>query len=109
MPTRRSGPSCVLDSKADVNSRNAFLFPRTRLTGTTSPSVIVRIGLLWRSSPAQTRPRPTPPRRPPDWAAPEQVLDRVEGEEQPRAAAVKLAELVDLFVRRPALEPPLDR
>ena len=102
MPTRRLGRSRVLAANADANSWNAFRLPRTRFTGSTSPSSIERIGLMFSSSPANAA-------RAADAAAAREVLERVDGEEQPALAAVALDELVDLLVGRAALEPALDR
>ena len=52
IPTFSVGPSQLPDSNPCSNSRNALCAPRTRLSGTTSPSSIPRIGLMFSSVPA---------------------------------------------------------
>ena len=76
--------------------------PRTRLSGTTSPS-------LDRQDRLHVEQRAGERRGAADPAAAGEVVERVDREEQPVLAPVALDERVDLLVGRAALEPPLDR
>ncbi len=61
MPTFRFGESVVVSSNSSRNSANAFALPRTRFSGTTSPSRIVRIGFTFSRLPASAAARPMRP------------------------------------------------
>ena len=85
-----------------ANSCTAFWFPRTRFTGSTSPSSIARIGLMFRRLPANAAALPI---RPPFCRN-----SSVSTVKRRFAPLVEVGdEFVDLLVGRPALESPLDR
>ena len=63
MPIFSRGESVVVSSNIVRNSANAFALPRTRFSGTTSPSRIVRIGFTFRRFPASAAARPMRPPR----------------------------------------------
>ena len=101
IPTFRRGESVDVCSKSARNSANAFAFPRTRLSGTTSPSRIVRIGFTFSRFPASAAARPMRPPR-----ARYSSVFTVKSRWCPRLVARD--ERVDLLVGRAALEPALD-
>ena len=84
-----------------LNSANAFLLPRTRLTGTISPSVD-------REDRLDGEQLTGPGLRAADAPAAGEELERVDGEHEARLALERLDQHLDLLVRRPALEAALD-
>ncbi len=61
--TPSPGPSTVFAVNSRANSSSAFCRPRTRATGTTSPSATERIGFTLRSAPARACALPMRPPR----------------------------------------------
>ena len=102
IPTRSPGPSAVDSSNRSAELGHRLPPPRTRVSGTTSPSVIVSTGLTFRSCPASAARAADPP-------ALGEEFERVDGEEQAGVAGVALDERLDLLVGRAPLEPALDR
>ena len=102
IPTFRRGESVDVSSNSERNSANAFAFPRTRFSGTTSPSRIVRIGFTFSRFPASAAARPMRPPR----ARYSSVLTV---KSRWWRGLVARDERVDLLVGRPALEAALHR
>ena len=101
---RRAAPgsSRVFVSSASTNSWTALRLPRTRFTGSTSPSRIERIGFTFSSCPANAFALPMRPPR-----ARNSSVSTVKS--RPVLGEIALDERVDLLVGRAALEPALDR